>query len=172
VVSPANPLANLATNYVFTVSVVSNATSCVGNQPGDLLGSAQITVNPRPTAVVSGNNTICNGQSTTIQAALTGLAPWTVTWSDGFVQTTNASPATRVVSPANPLANLATNYVFTVTAVSNATSCVNNQPGDLTGSAQITVNPLPTAVVSGDTNIVTGQSAMIEATLTGLRRGR
>ncbi len=176
---PAGP--NTPSNYVYYAEARDLRTGFVSTNRIPVT----LTINPRPTAVVSGNNTICNGQSTTIQAALTGLAPWTLTWSDGFVQTTNASPATRVVSPANPLANhaspatrvvspanplanLATNYVFTVTAVSNATSCVNNQPGDLTGSAQITVNPLPTAVVSGDTNIVTGQSAMIEATLTGL----
>jgi photosystem II stability/assembly factor-like uncharacterized protein len=52
------------------------------------------------TAVVSGGGAIPVGGSTTIQAVLTGLGPWTVTWSDGVVQTTPVSPLVRTASPA------------------------------------------------------------------------
>src|SRR2546427_12985968 len=63
-----------------------------------------------------------------------GTGPWTVDWSDGFTQTTNASPATRVVTPTGTTTYTVTNLVDV-----NCTA----QPGDLTGSAIVTVNPVP-----------------------------
>src|SRR5205814_1118089 len=67
-----------------------------------------------PEALVSGSQTICAGASAAIQVALTGTAPWTLAWSDGFAQTNIlTSPATRNVSPA-----VTTNY--TVANVSDA----------------------------------------------------
>src|SRR5258708_15450714 len=103
VVSPAS-----TTNY--SVSCLSDANGCPA---GTLSGSATVTVLAHPTASVSGGGTICSGSSATIQAALTGAQPWTVTWSDGAVQSglTN-SPASRSVSPTST-----TNY--TVTALSD-----------------------------------------------------
>jgi hypothetical protein len=52
------------------------------------------------TAVVTGGGAIQPGGSATIQAVLTGLAPWSVTWSDGVVQSALVSPVVRTVSPA------------------------------------------------------------------------
>lgn len=88
-----------------------------------------LTVVPPPaTATVSGSASICAGNSTTIQAALTGTAPWNVTWSDAVVQNgVMASPATRSVSPPSTL-------TYTVTAISDA-----NGPGTASGSAVVTV---------------------------------
>ena len=122
---------------------------------------------------------ICNGSSAELQAALTGLGPWTVTWSDGHTQTTNASPGSGAVAtyyvPASEVTNVflnnTTNYTFTVTSVSNNDTCIGNQPGDLVGTASVTVSPRPTAFVSGNTNITvngTNQYAStIQADLTG-----
>src|ERR1043166_8410258 len=81
-----------------------------------------------PTAVVSGGGTICPGNSTNIQAALTGAGPWTVTWSDGVTQANvTASPATRSVSPS-------ASTTYTVTSVSDV-----NCAGTASGSAVVTV---------------------------------
>jgi hypothetical protein len=172
-VSTNNPLANLPTNYTYTVAALAdaNCTANSGENSGDLIGSAVITVNPRPTSVVSGSTTLCNSSNATIQAALTGIGPWTVTWSDGLVQTTNAplgSPAiaTRVVTTNNPLANLPTNYTYTVTALTDA-NCTAGA-GDRTGNAVITVNPRPTSVVSGSTTLCNSSNATIQAALTGI----
>jgi hypothetical protein len=106
-------------------------------------------------ATVSGTATICKGSATTIQAALTGTGPWTLTWSDGFTQTAAASPATRSVAP-----NATTTY--TVTSVSTA-----NCAGSGSGSAVVTVELPPKATVSGDATICAGSSAPIQAALTG-----
>ncbi|MEO8056533.1 MAG: hypothetical protein ABI768_15335, partial [Acidobacteriota bacterium] len=69
---------------------------------------------------------------------LTGVAPWTVTWSDGVVQSgVAASPATRSVSPA-----ASTSY--SVSAVTDATGCA----GTRSGLADIVVKPAPPALIT------------------------
>src|SRR4029077_20502480 len=130
--------------------------NCTG---GAGTGSAAVTVNPWPVASVSGNATICVGSSTTISAVLSGSGPWSVTWSDGVVQSgVLVSPATRVVSPA-------VTTTYTVTAVSD----VNCTGGAGTGSAAVTVNPLPVASVSGNATICVGSSTTISPVLSGSR---
>src|SRR6185295_18518617 len=94
--SPATRSVSPSTTTTYTVTALTDA-NCTA-LGGDRTGNAVVTVNPRPTAVTSGSATICNGGSTTISAALTGTGPWTVTWSDGPVQSGVASsPATRSV---------------------------------------------------------------------------
>src|SRR5437899_12171169 len=84
-------LDNLPTNYTYSVTALVDA-NCTANA-GDRTGNAVLTINPRPKSLVSGSTTICNGVTTTIQASLNGIGPWTVTWSDGFVQTTKIGRA-------------------------------------------------------------------------------
>lgn len=101
-------------------------------------GTVSIPVTPAPTATVSGGATICAGQSTTIQAALTGAPPWTVRWSDGVTQSgVAASPATRVVTPSASAS-------YTVTSVGDASSCV----GTSSGLADVVVKPAPGALIT------------------------
>ena len=89
-------------------------------------------VKAKPSASVSGTAAICPGGSASIQANLGGTGPWTVTWSDGVVQSgVIASPASRSVSPA-------ATTVYTVTNVVDA-YCSNSG----SGSATVTVRVLP-----------------------------
>ncbi|MDF2457070.1 MAG: hypothetical protein K0R51_3063, partial [Cytophagaceae bacterium] len=88
------------------------------------------------TSVLSGNATICYGASTNLSIALTGTAPWSLTYSDGLtpVSVTGIASSPYVVS-VTPLAT----STYTVTALS-AGGCTSSQAGDRTGSAAITVN--------------------------------
>ena len=87
-----------------------------------------------PTATVSGDGTVCAGTGKTISAALTGKAPWIVTWSDGVTQSgVPESPAVRSVAPA-------VTTVYTVRGVSDAIGA-----GNASGSATVTVVPSPAA---------------------------
>jgi uncharacterized repeat protein (TIGR01451 family) len=89
-------------------------------------------VKPKPSASVSGSASICPGGFATIRANLGGTSPWTVTWSDGLVQSgITVNIASRSVSPS-------VTTVFTVTNVADAT-CSNSG----TGSATVTVNAPP-----------------------------
>ena len=112
-----------------------------------------------PTATVTGSATICSGNSTTIEAALTGTGPWDVTWSDSVTQTgITTSPATRTVSPT-------TTTTYTVNAVSDTTGCT---PGTFSGSAVVTVNQpvTPSASISANpgTTTCSGNPVIFTAT--------
>jgi hypothetical protein len=147
-----------ATSSSITVNAGGNYTVNVTNANGCSATSAPVavTVRAKPTAVVSGGGTICPGASATITATLTGTAPWSVTWSDGNIQTINSgTTATRSVSPASTT-------IYTVTSLSDA--FCSGTPG---GSATATVKTLPTAAVSGGGAICPGASSTITATLTG-----
>jgi hypothetical protein len=151
--SPATRVVTPAVTTTYTVTAVADA-NCTG---GAGTGSAVVTVNPPPTASVSGNALICAGGSRTISAVLTGTGPWNVTWSDGVIQSGVASsPATRVVTPA-------VTTTYTVTAVADA----NCTGGAGAGNAAHGVNPPPTATVSGSALICAGASRTISAALTG-----
>ena len=131
-------------------------------QAADMTGSAVVTVNARPTGVISGTNTICNGGSTTLSIALTGAQPWSLTYTDGTTPVTvssiTTSPYTVSVSPT-------TTKTYTVTALSDA-NCTA-QAADMTGSAVVTVNARPTGVISGTNTICNGGSTTISIALTG-----
>jgi hypothetical protein len=124
--------------------------------------SMKVTVNPGPMAVVSGATTICAGQSATLSVALTGSAPWSITWNDGLVQSgIQTSPATRAVNPTSTT-------TYALTAVSDAT-CT----GTSSGSAAVTVNTPPgiTAPIiptlSADASQCTAAVAAFSPTVTG-----
>jgi uncharacterized protein (TIGR02145 family) len=140
----------------YTISNVSDATTCIntGN------GSAIITVNPLPTAAISGTSTICAGGSADLSVELTGTQPWSITYTDGTMPVTitdiASSPITIPVGPTSEKS-------YTISNVSDATTCSN------TGSdtATVTVNPLPTATISGTASICTGGSTNLSVELTG-----
>jgi uncharacterized repeat protein (TIGR01451 family) len=115
------------------------------------------TVNAKPTATVSGSTAICPGSSASIQAALVGTGPWTVTWSDGVVQSgVAASPASRTVSPA-------ATTVYSVTSVVDA-NCSNAG----SGSATVTVNALPAiSAQPSPKNVCAGNTATFTVAASG-----
>ncbi len=137
-----------------TISVnLSNATNAAIEA-----GQGQLTIlnddcEP-PTAAVAGDGTICLGNSTDLNVALTGTPPWTVVWSDGVAQTIETSPAVRAVSPA-------ASQTYTIATVSDSHSCI----GAGSGSATVTVNPLPVLSVTPDPTICPGGA--IELSVTG-----
>ncbi len=149
-------------NTTYTVSSVSDANTCM--LPGIVVGSAVLTVNQRPTSIISGGGTVCNGTPVNLSVVLTGAPPWNLTYSDGVGTTNvvaNASPYIITVSPSST-------RTYTITALSDNTGC-SATPGDMTGSAPVTVNPRPTSSISVDglSTLCNGGNTNIRFNLTG-----
>lgn len=153
------PSGNTATRTVSPASATTYQLNSFSDAycTGTRSGSAVVTPRPAPTAVVSGSGTYCEGTTRSISAALTGTAPFALTWSDGFTQTVaGGNVATRNVSPAAPT-------TYSVTAVSDA-YCT----GTASGSATVTRIAAPTAAVSGGGSFCSSvNGTTITATLTG-----
>ncbi len=121
---------SVAGTYVFAWAITYN--TCVS--------TATISVTYRgsgalPTAAVSGSAAICPGVSTNVSVALTGNAPWNLTYSDG----TNSTNVTGVAaSPYVFGVSSTSTKTYTVTALTDATCSA--QASGLTGSAVITVS--------------------------------
>jgi len=128
--------------------ITLTATTCssaAGVVPNNVYGFGRLDAGCEVPAKVSGSTAICSGGSANLRADLVGSGPWTLTWSDGTVQSGVATtPATRSVSPT-------ADTTYTLTSVSS-TGC--NQSG--AGSAVISIAaPLSnvTVAVAGSTTI-------------------
>jgi gliding motility-associated-like protein len=122
---------------------VSNGIPVIFNQP--------------PSATISGNLTLCTGQSGNLSISLTGSGPWTFSYSlNGINQgviNTNTQPYLLNVSAAG---------TYTLTASSDA-----NCTGTTQGSANVIINALPTANIAGNVNLCQGSNGGPQITLTG-----
>ena len=127
-----------ATASAYTINSVvptdAGAYSVVINNPHGSITTidAVLSVNPLPTAVVSGDATINRGSSgATITATLTGTPPWNLTWSDGTVETgVTDNPHTFTVDPG-------WSTKFTLTDLSDAHCTASSD--ELQGTATIIV---------------------------------
>lgn len=126
-----------STNSCITTSVAGTYTITVTNSNGCSSScSINVFVNPLPICSISGNNTICQGQSTELCAA-TGTN--TYLWSTGSVNNCITVGA-------------AGTYSVTVT---NASGCSS------TCSMTVSVNPLPDCTITGNTSICEGQTTQL-----------
>ena len=130
------------------------------NCTGSVAGTASITVNPLPTATVSGTAVICDGANTNLSILFTGTGPYQYSYNDGTVVygpfTTNVNPTFVNVGPL-------VNTTYGITTVSDV-NCL----GTGSGSADITVIPLPTSDFTGSTEICRGSDTDIILTFTGV----
>jgi len=137
----------VAGTYAVTVTDLNG---CIGST------SQTLTVYALPTAIITGDNTICFGENSNLNVVLTGTAPFTYVWTNGA---TNSAPITSNTNTSSFNVTPNTTSVYTLVSVSDS-----NCPGNLSGSATITVNPLPIPVVNGDLSICDGETSTLTAT--------
>lgn len=127
-------------------------TACVGDE-----------LEHKVSATLSGTTTICEGETATLTVTLSGTATWSLTYTDGSNQTTvgniNTSTYNITVSPT-------TTTTYTLVAVQDK-YCT----GTVTGTATVTVNPLPNKDKTGfkGGNICKGEQGVI--TFNGINSG-
>ncbi len=110
------------------------------------LPTLPITVNPRPTVSITGNNNICIGQTTTLQPTSGG------TWASSNLAVANITSSGVVTGLASGLVN----FTFT----SAATGCVSLPSGN------INVQPKPVISVT-NTNICIGATTNLQPSTGG-----
>ncbi|UPT71161.1 MAG: T9SS type B sorting domain-containing protein [Flavobacterium sp. JAD_PAG50586_2] len=149
--------ANVGTVTYTLVSVQSAGTPvCSQNQSG----SASITVIPLPTATISGTTSVCKDDpnpNITFTGA-NGTAPYTFVYStDGGATTITTGPSTGNIFTVSVPTATAGVLTYTLISVqdSGTLACSQNQ----SGTATVTVNPLPTAIISGTTAVCMGAAA-------------
>ncbi len=152
-VTNATILSGQGTNVLSFVGISDPVTIAVDATLGTCGASDSRTI-PfafSPSGSVSGGGTICAGGSTDISFNLTGTAPFSITWSDGFIQPVSAAgPGTRTVSPTATRS-------YTITALHDGASC---PAGTGTGSATVTVNPLPSVGISAPASFCAGAAGL------------
>jgi gliding motility-associated-like protein len=147
------------TYYISAVAGNSNGIGGVNLTDPCLSSSNGIPVvfNQPPEASISGNISLCAGESGTLTVNLTGNGPWTFSYAiNGINQgviTTNAQPYALTVSTAG---------TYTIVSASDA-----NCTGTTSGSVNVTINALPTANISGNVNLCQGSNGGPQITLTG-----
>ncbi|MBI4931866.1 MAG: gliding motility-associated C-terminal domain-containing protein [Bacteroidetes bacterium] len=107
--------------------LVSNTKGCTGTN------SVSVTVYPNPATTISGNNTLCIGDNTTLSASGGGIYQWN----------NGTTGAMITVSPSST-----TSYSVTVTSANGCTSSTSDT---------VSVFPAPTTSISGITNFCQGQ---------------
>ena len=146
--------ASLSVNSTYSLvsSTSAGANSCTQTQTG----SAILTVISPPIATISGNTTICSGNTSTINFNGTPNATVTYTINSGANQTIILN-SSGVASITTSSLNTSVTYSLVSAATAGTPTCAQNQ----TGTATITVINLPIASISGTTTICSGSTATI-----------
>ncbi|MCA0230892.1 MAG: T9SS type A sorting domain-containing protein [Bacteroidetes bacterium] len=149
----------------FDYSLVSvkdaSTTTCSQAQSG----SATVTVNPLPTAMITGTTLVCQN-STRPKITFTGsngTAPYTFTYSLKGTENTVTTENGNSVSIDAPTNEVGT-FEYSLVSVKDASTTTCSQAQS--GSATVTVNPLPTATIAG-TTVVCQNSTRPKITFTG-----
>jgi hypothetical protein len=115
---------------------------------------------PTIKGTVSGGGNVCAGNASSVSVDVVGSSgsgPFTVTLTNGGG--TQSGPGPVLIFSVSP----ATTTTYQLASGADTNGC----PIDGLGSATVTVYPVPTATVSGSTQICAGGQATIQAELTG-----
>jgi hypothetical protein len=142
--------------------------NCSGICSAQMSATPTVTVNPLPTATISGTAAVCRNAASptvTFTGANALVAPYTFTYTiNGVVQpTVTSSGNTATVTVSTGAAGIFT-YALVSVKDASATPCTNTA----TGSAVITVNALPVvAAITGTTSVCAGSTTQLNDATSG-----
>jgi hypothetical protein len=122
---------------IFNYTVTTSGPSC---QPATATGT--ITVSTPPTADLSGDQTVCNGEAATLTLTVSGTGTISGTLSDG---TPFSGTAPTILVNVNP----AITTTYTISSLTNGSGCAATS---MTGSATVTVPSGPAGLWTGATD--------------------
>ena len=149
---------NTSSAVTSTITVVATANGCFGDPM-----TFTITVQPSPTASISGTAAVCiGGPSPQVTfTGGTGTAPYTIAYNinGGMTQTVTTTGNTATVNAPTATAGM---YVYNLTSV---TESGNTCSAPANGSVTITVNALP--IINAGNDVAVCQNGQITLMATG-----
>lgn len=139
---------NTPGTYVYELISVEDADGNLENQTG----TVTVVVNPLPEAIISGDTVVCLDDDEP-EITFTGsnsTAPYTFTYTinGGAQQTiTSTGDVATIIVPTNSTGT----FIYELISVEDASAQACGQTQ--TGSATVTVNPIPDASISGDAEV-------------------
>ncbi|NDF60746.1 MAG: hypothetical protein EB100_06650, partial [Crocinitomicaceae bacterium] len=129
-------------SYIISANTLKDK-YCTANSSILLKEDVAVKVNELPTAVLSGDATICNGDATSLNISVTGNGSWNVVYTDG---NTNFSEIILNGSTNKSISVSPTSQTsYSLVSVSDA-----NCKGTVSGTATIKVTSPPSAAISYD----------------------
>jgi len=145
-------------DYIYQLTNVADNNTCSQTQTN----AVTVTVHPLPTATISGTTAVCanSTQPVITFTGSNGTAPYTFTYKigTGSNQTVTTTSGNSVTVPA-PTGTPGT-YDYNLVSVKDVFGCTQTA----TGTATITVHPLPTATMTGPTALCLNDAANITFT--------
>ncbi|CAN5735621.1 hypothetical protein BH10BAC3_BH10BAC3_31100 [soil metagenome] len=136
--------------------VIVSGTGC----PNTTSSIARLSAKPKPTAVFNGSSSLCGTGARSLGIALTGTAPWSITYTIAGAPTTvsniTSNPYYISVSPVATTA-------YSITSVSD-TYCSNSSPS---GNVTVTVNAAPTVTPTNASVCIGNSSFQLAYSSTG-----
>src|SRR6185436_8406300 len=148
-----------ATSYLYQANSAGNYTCTITNLCGTITSNTiTMTLKPLPTAVISGTQTICSGNTAQVAVTFTGTGPWY-----GYIY--NGSNYTNFNTSSNPFTS---NYSPTVTTTYTLYYSMHDLycNGSASGSAVVTVNgssPVTNITPMGSTTFCQGGSVQLNS---------
>ncbi|MDI5895452.1 LamG-like jellyroll fold domain-containing protein [Flavobacterium algoritolerans] len=148
--------ADAGTSFTLTMTVTSN-NACA---PQTQTATYTVIVNPLPTAIAGGTQTICSNATATISGA--SATNGTILWTENGAGTITAGATTLTPTYTPAASDAGTSVTLTMTVTSN-NACA---PQTQTATYTVIVNPLPTVsiAVNPGNNICAGTSVTFTAT--------